>query len=405
MNKLKICAVLLILAFSLSNAAFCWADDYSWPFIRHDSQNTGFSEGLAPSSNDTLWTVNIATSSRSNPIFSDGKLFVIETNRTLIAFDPTNGSVTWQAQNFSWGSALAVAYGRVFVGSYNELVAVDENSGHEIYRVKLADHLELQAINAANDKLFISSHDDYTYCVNASNGDILWKTLTYQTGAYSPPAVSDGLVFQGCYCLNETDGSIVWHYDGFYGSPPTVADGKVFFFAAPAIREDLNSSIVCLNQQTGQKEWEYSVGSFGRNFYGPFDSCTAVAYQRVFALVNGTLYVLDDNSGELIWASAASNMSLSTIPPVVVDHRVFVANHDYILGLDVDNGTVVWSYALSGARNRHIIVDGTLFSMNAESLIAVGGGSIPEFPSITAIMILLTSLLVVAIIYKRNRRN
>jgi outer membrane protein assembly factor BamB len=410
MKKPRFLALLLIFAISLSNmTALCSADgDDSWPFCRHDSQNTGFYEGLAPSSNNTLWTVNMSTVFISSlglggyPVFSNGKLFTIG-NGSLFAFNATDGKIIWQTEISGGLTGLAVAYGMVFVGAFTELVAVDENSGAEIYRVKLTYVLELQAINVADGKLFISSHDDYTYCVNASNGEVLWKTLTYRFGSHAPPAVSDGLVFQaastGVYCLNESDGSIVWHYNQGYCSTPSVAGGKVFFIKETE-EANVNSSIMCLNQQTGQVEWEYPTRVSSNHInQGPSYSLTAIAYEKVFAVVNGMLYALDENTGELIWVSDGLGKPLSDIPPVVAEHRVFVADHDYILGLDVDNGTVVWRYALSGARNPHIVANGILYSMNAESLIAV-----PEFPSTTAIIVLLALTLIASIVYKRKQR-
>ena len=173
----------------------------------------------------------------------------------------------------------------------------------------------------------------------------------------------------------------------------------MFLFAREIQDVNTSASIVCLNQQTGQVVWEYPIGVFERFNYNPSLSRTAVAYGRVFAVVNGTLYALDENTGELIWARDNPDRPLSGIPPVVADHRVFVADHDYILGLDTDSGEVVWIYALSGARNPHIVADGKLFAMNADSLIAI-----PEFPFWVILAIIAVVTVVLALVCRLLRK-
>ncbi|NIO11826.1 MAG: PQQ-binding-like beta-propeller repeat protein, partial [Deltaproteobacteria bacterium] len=71
-----------------------------------------------------------------------------------------------------------------------------------------------------------------------SSGDLVWS---YTTGhwmhsyVYSSPAVAEGRVYVGSdndtvFCLDASDGGLVWCYEtgGNVGSSPAVADGKVY---------------------------------------------------------------------------------------------------------------------------------------------------------------------------------
>jgi outer membrane protein assembly factor BamB len=78
----------------------------------------------------------------------------------------------------------------------------------------------------ANGIVYVGSGDGGVYAINATTGQIVWKTVT--GGAVnSSPEVANGVVYVGSsdggmYAINATTGQIVWKLatGGAVDSPP-----------------------------------------------------------------------------------------------------------------------------------------------------------------------------------------
>ena len=87
----------------------------------------------------------------------------------------------------------------------------------------------------AYGKVFVGSYDNSVYCLNETDGSFIWKYTTDDSIVQSSPAVADGKVYIGSadynvYCLDAYDGHKIWNYTTSRrsDSPPTVVDGKVY---------------------------------------------------------------------------------------------------------------------------------------------------------------------------------
>ena len=65
-------------------------------------------------------------------------------------------------------------------------------------------------------KLYIGSNDQNLYCLNTSNGELIWKYTT-DGMVVSSPAVSNGVVYFGSYdhkvyAVNALSGDLVWSF-------------------------------------------------------------------------------------------------------------------------------------------------------------------------------------------------
>ncbi len=87
----------------------------------------------------------------------------------------------------------------------------------------------------ADGKVYVGSHDNNVYCLNASTGVHIWNYATGNSVSTSSPAVADGKVYVGSYdynvyCLNASTGAYIWSYTtgSHVSSSPAVADGKVY---------------------------------------------------------------------------------------------------------------------------------------------------------------------------------
>ena len=112
--------------------------------------------------------------------------------------------------------------------------------------------------------VYVSSYDDYLYCLNATTGVQVWN---FNTGEfiYSSPAVAGGCVTWGArtrswYCLNATTGALIWNFTtgGAVRSSPAVADGRVDVGS-------MDYKCVPLGRNHGGADLELQHGTFSRN--------------------------------------------------------------------------------------------------------------------------------------------
>jgi outer membrane protein assembly factor BamB len=121
-------------------------------------------------------------------------------------------------------------------------------------------------------RLYVGAVDGEVYCLSASSGEIQWH---YPTGSAigGSPAYDNGVVFicstnHYLYALNANDGTLKWKtssnatatraYTDYYPmSTPTVGDGMVFWGAAPVYGRPL--PVFCLNETDGSVIWTQNL--------------------------------------------------------------------------------------------------------------------------------------------------
>ena len=138
-----------------------------------------------------------------SPAVSDDRVFVplISSDSEsgfIYAFDKHKGTIIWQSIPIGITfSTPAVAYGKVFVGSYDgNIYAFNETNGELIWSYKTDDRIQFSSPAIASGMVFIGSDDNYVYCLNESNGKLIWKYKTEHC-VVSSPAISDGILYIG----------------------------------------------------------------------------------------------------------------------------------------------------------------------------------------------------------------
>ena len=242
----------LIIALLILSAGIAQAGD--WPMFHHDLRHTGYTNETIPDDLELLWSFETAGEVVSSPAVADGKVFVGSCDDKIYCLDENTGRLLWSFETAGEvASSPAVVDGKVFVGSCdidrpydNKIYCLDENTGELIWSFETGDDVHSSPA-VTNGKVFVGSHDSNIYCLDENTGELIWS---FETGGYlvmprygynridqvwSSPAVVDGKVFVGSdsnyiYCLDETTGEKIWHYqtgDEVFSSP-AVANGKVF---------------------------------------------------------------------------------------------------------------------------------------------------------------------------------
>jgi alcohol dehydrogenase (cytochrome c) len=177
-----------------------WADyggtPFSWRYSALDQVNAGNVKSLSPA-----WifqTGDTADGLYSTPAVVDGTMYVITASAWVYALEAATGRVVWQYRppRSERGLAgpfetvhrgLAVANGLVYFGAnYNDLVAIDQKTGKEVWRVATDDaHQCGCAITSAPliaaDKVIVggtggdSAHRGYLTAFDAKTGRLAWR--------------------------------------------------------------------------------------------------------------------------------------------------------------------------------------------------------------------------------------
>jgi len=199
--------------------------------------------------------------------------------------------------------------------------------------------LTFRPVAVVDGRVYLGS--DGTYCLNATDGSLIWR---YEAGGSTSPAVDQGKVYIGgdkMYCFDAYNGSLIWSHD----SPaytPTVADDMVYF----AVRGRYPSQVRCLDGADGRMVWNAIVAQESVDFANnPFPSGPSVAGGRLYIGIDGNLTCLDASTGALLWKFRNSWGNRPRGSPAIVDGRVYAGFEYFVHCIDAASGKWIWNYS------------------------------------------------------------
>ena len=184
-----------------------------------------------------VWNVTLGYDVRASPAVFDGKVYFGCYDNKFYCLDAYTGEQEWDFNtNTLIYYSAAVVDGKVYFCSSEEvyspvLYRLDAYTGEKDWELE-GDWGGTPAVLAG--KLYIGSYDNYIYCLNANNGDEIWK---FETGGivYSSPAISNGKLYIGSgdsnvYCLNADTGKKIWNYTtgGAVFSSPAIFQKRMY---------------------------------------------------------------------------------------------------------------------------------------------------------------------------------
>jgi outer membrane protein assembly factor BamB len=286
------------------------------------------------------------------PIVADGRIFVTTAapalphpngyGSSLYALDVTTGAVVWGPVDlpnatYSWAS-MTYDDGKLFVVNFNGLVrAFDAATGAALWSQSMFGHIMNAPPVAANGLLYLGMSGN-VLAVEQTRGGLLWSARI--DGAHSSPAVSADGVFVSTNChaykFHPLTGAKLWEYTGPCiggdGRTPAYADGRLFV-RDPAFMpfSPVNSPNAIFNAATG-----VATGSF------PSRELPALADGFAYTLQNGTVSALNLSTGGTAWSFPGDQGLVS--PPIVIDNAVAVGSSSGTVYLvDRTSGTQLWS--------------------------------------------------------------
>jgi outer membrane protein assembly factor BamB len=299
---------------------------YEWSQFMGDSSFSRFSPGPAPDKPDILWKANVTGVQTYLSAF-DGMIFV-GTNTSVVALDGQTGEQIWKTDipmNRTWPIAYKIDDSHMIV----ESSCLDPQTGKILWTSSTfsADTGIFSAnVYSPEEKMFYIKVDSYiegwSFSDPSNPPSLAWRTYVPGGGRTGiGTTYGGGLVFPGSFenqqmALDAKTGAVVWTtltkgpmiFDGAY------SDGMFFRGGTD------DNTMYCFNATDGKILWTYSPGTSD----GYFTTGPAVAYGMVYELnKDGNLYAIDIATGKLDWKYQGPGTLLWPGFPTVADGKVY----------------------------------------------------------------------------------
>jgi cobaltochelatase CobN len=242
------------------------------------------------------------------------------------------------------------------------LYCLDKSDGSVIWNTSIGEDGGVSTPAIAGDRVFVGSRNGDMYCVNAGNGTAIWNvTIDPDPGYYgvaSSPLIYDEVVYvvshsDGILHAIDFDGVEQWTYSAsgnsnMYMSAAT--DGSRIFFGG-------GKAMHCVDIETQTVTWTYPVSRM-------VTTTPAVENGIVyFATGKGEkkLYAVNTTTGDLVWSRYLYG-SISS--PAISNGRIYIGDDDWRLNcFNASNGSEIWNQTLGGrCKSSPVVAGGMVYT-------------------------------------------
>ncbi|WP_407282510.1 PQQ-binding-like beta-propeller repeat protein [Methanolobus sp. WCC1] len=266
----------------------------------------------------------------SSPAYHDGMVFTSTGLNTTCVY-AENGTIKWAfklpGNMASCNGGPLIADGKVFCNDWNDMhyYCLDEETGTELWNFTV-DHESYsysyaQGTPAYKDgKIYLTCWDylatpgGHIYCVDATTGEKIWDQ-PFDSACGSAALGDDGRLYATAFnfygsasvsALSMEDGSVIWTTNiGSTDSTPAIAYGNIYV-SAP-------NNVYCINASNGSIIWN-TKGA------GGWTDSVSVADGKVFAGTQFSstttggftgLVELNAYTGDVLWKAAGGSTAIS----------------------------------------------------------------------------------------------
>ncbi|HDD46179.1 MAG TPA: hypothetical protein ENG42_01780 [Candidatus Aenigmarchaeota archaeon] len=189
-----------------------------------------------------------------------------------------------------------------------------------------------------NNRIYFGCADYHLYCIDANNGEELWRFRTGGVIFHSGPAVYEGRVYFGSYdsyvyCINAFNGNELWRFktgNKLTGSMPLIFNEHVYFGSR-------DGNLYCLDRN-GKEVWRFCAGDYVCSSPTVYDS------KLIFGSHDCNLYCIDNQANEL-WRFRTAGCIVNTLPFLIRDGIIYFGSQDRNLyAVMLDNGKELWRF-------------------------------------------------------------
>ena len=348
---------------------------------------------------------------QSSPVAAGNRVFVMDTDYLVSALNITDGNVIWQKRitssipyTNSIGGGLSLGQGKVLVTTgYGNVIALDVNTGEEIWRQELRVPIRAEATVMENLAI-VQTLDSQAFAFDLRDGQEIWYNagIAEITAVMNQTAASgkDSTVYLAfnsgeVNAVNIRDGTLLWSelLSSILRMSETSRINTIS--ASPVVLDDrllitsYSDQIVMLNANTGQQLWQKRIGAV---------TVPWVAGKAIFLQGNDNrLYALDINSGGIRWienpnqllalalerenalldqrdGSQAVELSIDKVPvlswspPIMLaDTLIIISESGHVLGISPQDGRVIGLWQIDqGTQQIPIVVNQQLMVLTLD---------------------------------------
>lgn len=327
----------------------------------------------------------------SGPVIADGRIFALDTDARVTAFDAATGARVWRVElesederDGSWGGGVAYADGRIYAATgFAQVIALDASSGAEIWRRSVSGAMRA-APTAAGGLVFVVTRDNQMHALDGADGQILWShTGIAETsglmGGGSPAVDGDMVVVPyssgEIFALRAQNGRPLWsdslaairRVDAVSAladirGRPVIDDGRVYAISH-------SGRMVAIDQRTGRRIWEAELGGVeqpwiaGDFAYVVTSDAVVVCLTSRDGLIRWVTPLQlyddpDDRQGRIYWSG-----------PILAGDRLIIAgSNGEILSLSPYTGNILGRIEMrDGIPVAPIVAGGTLYILTDDA--------------------------------------
>ena len=294
---------------------------------------------------DRMWRVRGGGSIVAKPVIWDTMLVFADMDNHVYGVDIRNGRIKWvfTAGNLFFDSNPAVLEdGRVFIGCYDGYIyCINAKNGEELWRYKTNGEIGC-GVYANNDMVLACSRDGNLYALT-TYGKLLWK---FKTGSslYCTPGFYKDRIFIGSfdgnlYCLNK-EGKELWRFKTgaeILATDTITIAGDVVYFAS------MDNFLYAVGTD-GKELWRFKTGKYG-------NSSVPLYYNGIlyYGARDGIFYAIDASNGNEIWRFLPQGKGVIDKRPLIYGDRIYIGSEDgNVYCLDM-NGREIWRFKTGGA--------------------------------------------------------
>ncbi|MCC7017332.1 MAG: PQQ-binding-like beta-propeller repeat protein [Rhodospirillales bacterium] len=255
----------------------------------------------------------------SPPIVADGRVYTIDSDSRVSAFDAKTGDRIWRVDLTDKGEdeghvpgGLAFAKGRVYATTgFAQVVALDAKTGAEAWRQALPGPMRAPPTVRAGT-VYVVTVDNHVFALDADSGQQLWTHA----------GIAESAAILG-------------------GAAPAVDGGVV-------VVPFSSGEIVALRADTGRLLWSDSLATARRT-----DQVSTLSHVRgrpvidrgrVFALSHGGIMVsIDLRTGRRVWERQIGGLET---PWIAGDYLFVVTSDSEIVAIGRADGRILWVQSL-----------------------------------------------------------
>jgi len=229
------------------------------------------------SSGDVIWSVQLGTKLDypwrfdyyySSPVIYNGKVIIGSDDGNMYVFDAANGKLIWK---FNAGAVIratpAIYENHVLFGDVSgKFHSLDFENGKEEWIFKgVGDTLKnedwgfdrkaiLSSAVVYQNKAFFGCRAGFLYCINAKNGNLIWKMDHKVSWVISTPAIKDSIVVTGTsdgrfiQAINIETGKEIWKF-----RTPSVVWSSPLIVGDVVYGGDFDGQFYCIDLKTGKR--------------------------------------------------------------------------------------------------------------------------------------------------------